>query len=135
MQVRKRYDNPTSPRRCGAIIFGPPSDVDGKRESNPCRKRIFKRGVCVEHHTDRVNAGENRRLTVTRHRIGYDDKGKMTYGTIKESGELNWCSGSITCRYRPVINIDGMIMCMRHFEKEQKLRSSKMSLNGDIGNK
>src|SRR6266404_3701782 len=109
----------TKPRTCSAMIIGEPSELDGHRLSTLCRKRVLKRGLCAEHEVEREASAEIKRLTITRHRIGHDDTGKMVYGTVGESVMVNWCN-VISCRRSAVININGMLWCMNHFAREQK---------------
>lgn len=110
------------PRHCSAMVLGAPSDIDGHQESVSCTKRIFKRGICVEHYKDDVANREIRRRKITRHRIG--SSRPAVYGTIEEANEPNWCH-VISCRRLAVINIDGILYCMKHFQKTQKVMENQ----------
>jgi hypothetical protein len=110
-------------RRCNAIVYREPSGLGGKRPSNPCKKRVLKRGLCVEHDKERVDAAEKRRLTVTRHKIGHAPETNRTlYGTIEDTVETNWCHLT-RCRKAAQINVDGVLWCMDHFQREQRRRT------------
>jgi len=42
--VKRRYDNPTKPKRCGLVI------PTGQATFVLCRGRVYRRGMCVKHY-------------------------------------------------------------------------------------
>lgn len=111
--------NVMGPLRCGVIVSSNPDDKG--EVSVPCRRRVLKNGLCGIHESERVKVGEYRRLHITRHRIGYDETGKMVYGTREPRDEQHWCS-RLSCRRPPIINLENVLYCEKDFMREQKRR-------------
>jgi hypothetical protein len=122
--TRRYYDNPTKPKRCLAMIPGEDNDSTAVK----CKDRIYYGGLCNRHYTDREKYRENRRKTVTRHRLGIDIDGNVSYGTIDPSTEVHYCH-SIKCRKVPIININDVLYCEKCFMRMQKTHQLTSKVN------
>lgn len=117
MHKRRRFDNPTLPKRCDALVVV----EETVAELNPpkpilCKKRVFRAGMCLEHYVTWVNAKESRRVNVTRHKLGIDIEGNVSYDPVDSQ---EWCHVG-RCLRKPAVNMDSQLWCMGHFMTEQK---------------